>query len=90
MVLALPGFQALFSHMQEELLHFNGGRVNLTNGAHQSLVYLHCLAKDLERRLNRLYKLVPIHPNLDEYHDAYGYMCGIGFLPGPTEVPQTL
>ena len=34
-----------------------------------------------------LYKLGILHPTLGGYHDASGYICGGGVLPGPTTVP---
>ena len=76
--------------MLEELHHVKGKRVSLTKEIHQSLAYFCWLVQELERLPNCLYKLVPLQPTLDGYHDTYGYMCQGVVNPGPTAVPRTL
>ena len=90
MEIYLPGDLLLFIHMQEDLRHVKGNRVTLTKGIHHALADFCWMMQDLERYPTRLYKLVLLHPTLDSYHDASGYMCGGGVLPGPTTVPRTL
>ena len=36
-----------------------------------------------------MYELFPLHPTVDGYHDASGYMCGGVVLPGPTATQRT-
>ena len=90
MALALPGARGLFSQMQEALCHIKGKRVTLSPGVHDALDDFKWLAEDVAKRPTRMYKLVPLRPTVDGYHDASGYMCGGVVLPGPTSPPQTL
>ena len=76
MPIDLPGARGLFSHMQESLCHMEGKRVELTRGVHQDLAYFRWFSEDLVRRPTRLYDLMTLHPTLDGYHYASGYMCG--------------
>ena len=90
MVLAPPKARGLFSQMQEELFHVKGKRVTLSTGVHESLSDFRWLAEDVSNRPTRIYKLVPLRPTMDGYHDASGYMCGGVVLPVPTTIPWIL
>ena len=90
MALPLPGDRGLFSQMQEALCHVKGKRVILSPGVHDALDDFKWLAEDVAKRPTRMYKLVPLRPTVDGYHDASGYMCGGVVLPGPTATPRTL
>ena len=90
MFLALLGSRGLFSQMQESLSHINGKRVTLTQGVHEALADSQWLAEDMASRPTRLFKLVPLSPTLDGYHDSSGIMCGEVVLPGPSAVPRVL
>ena len=90
MALALPGDHGLFSQMQEALCHVKGKRVTLSPGVHDALDDFKWLAEDVANRPTQMYELVPLHPTVDGYHDASGYMCGGVVLPGPTATPITL
>ena len=48
MVIALPGAQVLFSHIQEVLLHVKGKRVTLTKTIHQALEDSRWQAQEME------------------------------------------
>ena len=63
--------------------------VALTRDVHQVLADSRLLVNDLSKHPTRLYELVLLHPTLDGYHNASGYMCGGAVLPGPTAVPRT-
>ena len=81
MALALPGACGLFSQIQEALCHVKGKRVTLSPGVHDALDDFKWLAEDVAKWPTRMYKLVPLHPTVDSYHDASGYMCGGVVLP---------
>ena len=83
MVLALPGAKGLFSNMQEFLCHVKDKKVAMSKGVHEALVDFSWLAENLANRPTCIYKLVPLRPTVDGYHNAYGYMCGSVLLPGP-------
>ena len=89
MALALPGARGLFSQMQEALCHVKVKRVTLSPGVHDALENFKWLAEDVAKRPTRMYKLVPLRPTVDGYHDSSGYMCGGVVLPGPTATPRT-
>ena len=75
--------------MQEILCHIEGKRVALTRGIHQALTYFRCLVEDRSKLPTRLNELVPLQTMLDGYHEASGYMCGGGVLPGSTDLTRT-
>ena len=62
----------------------------LSKGLHQDQAYFLWLFKYLEHLLTNIYELVSLNPNLDGYHDVYGYMCGESVIPGPKLLPRTL
>ena len=74
--------------MQESLGHLKGKTVTLSKGIHEALADFCWLAEDVANRPTRIYKLVPLRPTVDGYHDAPGYMCGGVVLPGPTTIPR--
>ena len=90
MVLALPGAKGLFSNMQEFLFHVKDKKVALSKGVHEALVDFSWLAENLANRPTCIYKLVPLRPTVDGYHNAFGYMCGSVLLPGPMAIPRIL
>ena len=67
----------------------DGKRVALTWGVHQALAEFQWFVEYLGRRPTRLYELMPLHPTLDGYQDAYGYMCGGAVILGPTALTRT-
>ena len=87
MALALPGARGLFSQMQEALCHVKGKRVTLAPGVHDALDNFKWLVEYVAKRPTQIYKLFPLRPTVDGYHDASGYMCGGVVLPGPTSTP---
>ena len=90
MALALPGSRGLFSQIQETLCHVKGKRVTLSKGIHKALADFCWLVEYLSKRPMHIYKLVPLRPTVDGYHDASGYMCGGVVLPRPTAIPWIL
>ena len=76
--------------MQEALGHLKGKTVTMSKGIHEALADFCWLAEDVANRPTRIYKLVPLRPTVDGYHDAPGYMCGGVVLPGPTTIPRIL
>ena len=74
MSLAIPGARGIFSQMQETLCHVKGKRVTLSTGVHEALSDFRWLADNVANCPNRMYKLVPLQPPVDGYHDASGYM----------------
>ena len=90
MALALPGSRGLFSQMQEALFHVKGKRVTLSTGIHKALSDFQWLAEEVANRPTRMYKLVPLRPTVDSYHDSSRYMYGGMVLPGPTAIPRIL
>ena len=73
---ALTSAWGLFIYIQEAFRHVEGGRLTLTRGVHQALAEFHLLTEDLSKYPTSLYELMPIHPTMDVYHNASGYMCG--------------
>ena len=73
MALALPRARGIFSQMQESLCNVKGKRVTMSPGVHDDLDNFKWLAEDVAKRLNRMYKIVPLRPTVDGYHDALGY-----------------
>ena len=63
-------------------------RVTLSTGVHETLEDFKWLVKDVANWPTQMYKLVPLRPTMDGYHDAYGYMCRGVVLPGPTATPR--
>ena len=81
MVIALPVARGLLIHMKKFLHHINGKRLTITKGVCQDLADFFWLAQYLERLPTCLYKLVLLHPILDIYNEAYGYIFGKGSSP---------
>ena len=48
----------------------------MNKGVHDAQEDFPWLVQDLEWRPTCLYKIVPLQPDLDGYHDTSGYMCG--------------
>ena len=90
MSLALPGSRGFCSQIQEALRHVSGKQVTLTWGVHETLADFQWLAEDMASRSTRLFKLVPLTPTLDGYHDSSGGMCGGVVLHGLSAVPHIL
>ena len=55
MAIALPFSRGIFSHIQEDLRHVDGERVELIRGFHQALAYSKCLDEDLGREPPQMY-----------------------------------
>ena len=90
MALSLYGARGLFSQIQEALWHVKGKMFTLSKGVHEALAYFCWLAEDLSKRPTYIYKLVPLIPTVDGYHNTFVYMCGGIVFPGPTAIPQVL
>ena len=76
----------MFSHVQETLHHVNRKRVVLESGVHKDLNNLQWISKEMYAHMIRLYKLAPLTPTVDIYHDVSGCMCGGITLPVPAPV----
>ena len=90
MALALPGAIGMFSQMKETLCHVKVKMVTLSKGIHEALADFHWLIEDVYKRRTRIYKLVPLRPTMDGYHDASSYMCDGVVLPVTTAIPWVL
>ena len=90
MAIALPGARYLFSQIQEALCHVKEKRVTLSKVVHEALVDLRWLAENVSNLPTRIYKIVPLRPTVNGYHDASSYMCGSVVLLGSTVILQIL
>ena len=88
MVITLPGARGLFRNMQEALYHVTGKRLTTNKGVHDYLADFHWFAEDLLARPTHILKLVPLTPTFTVNHDPLGYMCGGGWITGPTAPPR--
>ena len=62
----------------------------LSKGVREALAYFRWLSEYVSKCPMRIYKLVPVRPTVDGYHDTSGYMCGDVVPPGPTVIPRVL